>query len=287
MLAVNNILDRIDLMVSNDGLASASRDQSGDPLTTAQVIVLSIEVPEVKQLLGSRFKKAVRYLCDSQLADGHWIRPGDDWHTSITGWCMFAIAQAQIEAAKTIERGKAWLAARQSAEGGFDQSEVVLMPNSYSTCYACAGLYFAGGNTKVVQQGVNWLARQQSATGGFSDSYAVQSTAEPSLTAYVAHALGPIGWSTTEDIISKCRSFISTMQRPTGAWSAWYEDTDSVEGTAACLRVLAMDAEKFGPQIRAGVSYLKEVLERDDVENWIVLSLAYLIPGVLRDGFLG
>jgi hypothetical protein len=287
MLAVNSILNRISSMVSNDGLASANQGKSGDPLTTAQVIALSIEVPEVQYLLGTRFKKAVRYLCDSQLADGHWERPGDDWHTSITGWCMFAIARAQIDTAETIERGNAWLVARQSTEGGFAQSEAVLMPNSYSTCYACAGLYFAGGNTRTVERGVNWLARQQSAAGGFNDSYAVQSTDEPSLTAYVAHALGAIGWSATEDIISKCRSFISTVQRPTGAWSAWYEDTDSIEGTAACLRVLATDAEKFRPQIMAGVSYLKDALEKNNVEDWIVLSLAYLIPGVLRNGFLG
>ncbi|HUW10521.1 MAG TPA: prenyltransferase/squalene oxidase repeat-containing protein [Anaerolineae bacterium] len=280
------VLDRIDRMCPKDGGIASARGNSADPMTTAQILVLANDIPQVRERLGDRTDAAISFLEAQQQHDGRWLREGDDWHTSITAWATLALSLYATSSRRSVEAGTSWLTERQTVGGGFSQSDAEPEPNTYSTSYAVAALHNVGGAAQRVNDGLNWLVSHQDPAGGFGDSYSVQSGSDPSLTAYVAHALSHLSDEAATSCIDQCASFIASSARPSGAWEAWYEDTDSVEGTAASLRVLLQSPEKHENQIKAGFEYLHSTVDIDAMENWIVVSLAYLLPGD-TDGQLG
>lgn len=278
-ISKNDVLRRIDRMCVPDGGVAANEGDLADPMTTAQILVLASDFPEIRELMGGRFNTAVAYLWDQQQQDGRWLREGDDWHTSITAWSVLALSSSADASRGSLEAGVAWLSERRTADGGFSQSDAEPEPNTYSTSYATAALHAAHGPQHLIDGGVTWLRRRQDLEGGFGDSYSIQNGSDPSLTAYVAHALSRLPDTSTGDCIERCALFIAASQRPSGAWEAWYEGTDSMEGTAASLRVLLQTPEKHAKQITSGFEFLSNAADIDSLENWIVVSLAYLALG--------
>ncbi|MEU7923211.1 prenyltransferase/squalene oxidase repeat-containing protein [Micromonospora zamorensis] len=272
------ILDRLDKMVPRDGGVRPSEDAPPDALTTSQVLVLATEVDAVAELLGDRLEAAVDYLCQDQQADGRWLREKDDWHTSITAWNLLALQRLQVgpKWERAVRKGSAWLRARQTADGGFSQSDVVLRPNTYSTSYSTAASFACDPSDDAVRRGLNWLANAQSSDGGFSDDCTVEEGTDPSLTAYVAHAISSLPSEETALVREGCERYIARTQRPSGAWPAWYENVDSVEGTAAALRVLLASDNDPGPAAQAALAFLDEAVERSAPEHWIIITLAYV-----------
>lgn len=283
-LTSDAILDRLDRMCSDKGTVSAAAGKPSDPMTTAQVLVLAHDIPCVGGLLADRRAAAALYLRDQQQPDGRWLRDEDDWHTSITAWAVLALSTFSNAEQDAISRGVAWLNARQTPDGGFSQSDVVDRPNTYSTSNATAALFAVTDYSQQVADGIEWVRRNQDEQGGFKDDCAVHADSDPSLTAYVAHALSRLPHSLTGSVVEGCALFIAATQRPSGAWSAWYEDADSVEGTAAALRVLMAAQEDYGKQIEAGFMFLNRTVDIDNLENWIIISLAYILLGESTDG---
>lgn len=273
----DRILARLDDMTSQDGSVRAAFDKPGDALTTAQMVVLSSSVGLVKELLGKRVDRARDFLLDHQESDGHWRRSGDDWHTSITGWCLLALSHGSKVDRLRIKKAASWLIERQTPLGGFSQSATFDEEHTYSTSYACAGLHHTHDFEQAVSKGVSWLCDRQSLAGGFVDSCAVQRGPEASLTSYVAHALGPLNRSDSQTLLDGCRRFVCASQRPSGAWSVWYDDADSIEGTAACLRILQERPGAFEPQIKLGIQFLLRALADDDYEWWVAISLGHIL----------
>ncbi|MEV7202306.1 prenyltransferase/squalene oxidase repeat-containing protein [Streptomyces griseoluteus] len=279
LITAEALLDRIDRMCPQDGAVASARGNPPDPMSTAQILVLAQDLPPVRELLEDRIDAAISFLQEQQQQDGRWVREGDDWHTSISAWAVLGLSLFEASSAQSIAAGAAWLTERQIPDGGFSQSDVVREPNTYSTSCAVAALSMTDDAAGPVSDGLGWLARCQDSAGGFGDSYSVTSGSDPSLTAYVAHALSRLPSDTTTPLIDRCAAFIAASQRPSGAWQAWYEDTDSTEGTAASLRVLLRSPDKYAHQIQSGFEFLHKTVDLDTLENWIVVSLAYPFLG--------
>jgi squalene cyclase len=277
-LTVQAILDRLDRMSSYDGRVRAVIGKPGDPMATGEMINLALDVHQVGQLLGRRLRAAAAYLQRSQEPDGHWWRPDDDWHTSITAWSALALARSGFRASESCRCGIAWLGARQRADGGMAQSETERAANSYATAFAAAALFAVDGFGETLSRALEWLSSHQSIGGGFGDTCEGSDQPEASLTAYVAHALSYMRMGQAPTIIKGCQRFLATSQRSNGAWSSWFEDRDSIEGTAACVRVLAWDCAAFGHHVEAGLRYLSNALPYTDVDDWMVITLGQLIP---------
>jgi hypothetical protein len=282
-LTASNVLRRVDRMCAPDGTVAISPGNRPDAMSTSQVAVLAHDLSTVGSLLQSRRLSMGRFVASLQQPDGHWEREYDDWHMSITAWAVLALKSYALDSGPAAQRGAAWITRNQGPDGGFPQSDLVKTPNTYSTSYATAALYSATGDTAPVGRGLAWLRRAQDKDGGYADDYTVRTGPDPSLTAYVAHALSRLPRSMVAAIIGKCADFIAGSQRPSGAWSAWYEDADSIEGTAAALRVLLDEPGRYGSQIRAGLDYLIMATNLDELENWIVVSLAYVVLGTVPD----
>ena len=270
------VLRRLDLMCSAGGGVAAAKGKRADPMSTAQVAVLASDVSAVHELLRDRLPAVAAFLESEQQPDGRWQREGDDWHTSITGWVLLGLAATRTRSDLAVERGAAWLSARQTQDGGFAQSDTEEMPNTYSTSYATTGLAAVGGAARQVSRGIGWLHGAQDREGGFGDDYSVVTGSDPSLTAYVAHALNRLDDAAARVVVERCAGFIAATQRPSGAWPAWYEDADSIEGTAACMRVLLAYPGLYSTQITAGAAFLRRSVNITELENWIIVSLAYL-----------
>jgi prenyltransferase beta subunit len=280
-LKPQNILRHINNFSSSDGAISSSVSKAADPMTTSQVAILAHDISSVRVRLENKYAAAARFLESQQRPDGHWDRDGDDWHMSITAWAVLALAAYGTNYRASLQEGVNWIAARQAADGSFPQSDITNVANTYSTSYAAAALFAAQGNSHCLELAVKWLQKMQSRNGGFADSYTLQFGPEPSLTAYVAHALSRIPIMMAEDIIARCSDFIAGRQRPSGAWPAWYEETDSIEGTAAALRVLLRQPTRYRKQIDGGLAYLHYAANINDLDNWVVISLAYVVLGLL------
>ncbi|MFD1044517.1 prenyltransferase/squalene oxidase repeat-containing protein [Kibdelosporangium lantanae] len=126
---------------------------------------------------------------------------------------------------------------------------------------------------------MNWLAGAQAADGGFGDDYTVVEGTDPSLTAYVVHGVRSLQATETQSVISGCERYIATSQRSSGAWSAWFEAVDSIEGTAAALRVLMASKDDHSSAIKKGLEYLDNTSDLQDLENWIIVTLTYVAVG--------
>ncbi|MGW4413078.1 prenyltransferase/squalene oxidase repeat-containing protein [Nonomuraea sp. NPDC004702] len=188
-----------------------------------------------------RLEAAKLYILNQQNSDGGWTREEDDWHTFVTAWSLLGLASCSLVPDTAMDAGIRWLSARRTPDGGFAQSSDIREPNTYSTSYAVAALYAATDKLQEAAAGLRWLSSHQDVGGGYRDNYSVASGSDPSLTAYVAHALSRLPAEASDAIVSRCAQFIAGVQRPSGAWAAWYEDLDSIEGTAAALRVLMAD----------------------------------------------
>lgn len=280
----SNVLRRIDQMCAPDGSVPIAPGKRPDAMSTSQVAVLAHDMPAVGSLLQGRRPAIAAFLGSLQQADGHWERQYDDWHVSITAWAVLGLKSYRADSAAVVRQGADWIIRNQGPDGGFPQSELVKTPNTYSTSYATAALYSAVGGSVPVERGLSWLRQLQGRDGGFADDYTVRTGPDPSLTAYVAHALSRLPRAMTADIISRCGAFIAGSQRPSGAWSAWYEDADTIEGTAAALRVLLDEPERYRRQIHAGLAYLDKATKLDELENWVVVSLAYVLLRTASDG---
>jgi len=282
-LNAESILSRIDGMCSPHGAVSGADGAAPDPMTTAQLIVLAQDIPKVKEILGERIHSASDYVRSLQNADGGWTREGDDWHTSVTAWSLLGLTAAPSFSPgdPAIKAAVNRLSKSRTPDGGFSQSDEISEPNTYSSSYSIAAIYSATSDLGQVTDGLTWLKEHQDSAGGFQDDYSVITGSDPSLTAYVAHALARLPVQATAPIIADCARFIASDQRPSGAWSAWYEDADSAEGTAAALRVLLSDKNDHSHQIKTGLAYLYDTIDLDALDNWIVISLAYLMLGEL------
>lgn len=281
LLTMNSILARLDEMVPDDGAVSATKGASPDPLTTAQVLVLASEIPAVADLLRDRTAEGAAYLAQAQQGDGRWMRDNDDWHTSITAWSVLALRRTPsgVRYRDAVDAGSAWLRARQTEDGGFSQSNVVRRANTYSSSYSTAALFADAGLDDSVHRGLGWLAAMQATDGGFADDCTVVEGTDPSLTAYVLHAISPLPFGATAQIIEPAERYIAAVQRPSGAWSAWYEAVDSIEGTAAALRILQRSKRDHGAATRKGLAFLDSAVDLADPENWIFITLAYVAAG--------
>src|SRR4051812_12164613 len=108
----DQLLDTVDAMASTEGGARNNSGASVDPLTTSQLLVLSEREPTVKAVLGDRYTRSLDYLIHEQLPEGHWERPDDTWHSSISAWALTALAPARPTASESLDTGLRWLALR-------------------------------------------------------------------------------------------------------------------------------------------------------------------------------
>ena len=140
----SSIIGKLRTMILADGSVSAQRGRSGDPLTTAQMCVLCSDLPSLMADLRWNATRATQYLLNCQEPAGFWQRPGDDWHTSISGWCLLALSRHPEIPHEILAKPARWILARQAQDGGFHQAENIIRQHSYSTAYACAGLAGVG-----------------------------------------------------------------------------------------------------------------------------------------------
>jgi prenyltransferase beta subunit len=272
----DQVLDTVDAMASTEGGARNNSGASVDPLTTSQLLVLSEREPTVKAVLGDRYARSLDYLIHEQLPEGHWARPDDTWHSSISAWALAALAPARPTASESLDAGLRWLALRELPDGGVSQSETLEEPNTYSTGCTIRALKALDVPQQRVRRHVDWLMTRQASNGGFTDNCVVQKAPEPSISAYVWHALEDCPVHGADIIKRGIEEFVASTQRPSGAWTTWFENEDTLEGTAACLRVLGGAARSYPEPLRKGLAYVRSV-RLEIQEWWAVLSLGYLL----------
>jgi squalene cyclase len=271
------VLASIDRFCPANGGMPAALGGPADAMAASQLSVLAHDLASVRVMLGRRLGCLLNYVTSCQQEDGHWERDSDDWHTSITAWAVLALSVWRGPGSPEVQRGANWILARQRRDGGFIQSDATPEPNTYATSHASAALHHAGVGPEPVDRALQWLQTVQHQDGSFTDRYSVAVGGDPSLTAYVAHAVSRLPLSRAHTIKLGCETFLAKSQRSSGAWSAWFENTDSLEGTAAALRVLMREPSSYQREIQNGLAYLKSSACVEDLDPWVVISLAHVI----------
>jgi hypothetical protein len=269
-----NLINSLHSIINNDGGISGIEENGSDPLTTAQFIVLCHKISDLKVEFKSALLKAYNYLLTSQSKDGHWERQNDTWHTSITSWSLRALlCDDSFINGKSFINGLNWLLNRQDESGGFYEAEKIKTMNTYSTSTACYVLNSMHRNHEL-EHALRWLTSVQQNDGGFKDYCAIQKESDPSLSSYVVHGIEKINSPMANKIRKLVAEYLKGSQRISGAWSAWYEDIDSIEGTVASLK--ALQNNQNDQSFMKGLNFLKKELPIKNIDNWELISLSEL-----------
>jgi prenyltransferase beta subunit len=269
-----NIINSLHSIVNKDGGISGMQGNDSDPLTTAQFIVLCHKISDLKAEFKSTIDRAYNYLLASQSEDGHWERQNDTWHTSITSWSLRALlCDDSFINDKGYINGLNWLLNRQDKSGGFYEAENIETMNTYSTSTACYVLNTIHHKLEL-DRALSWLSSVQQNDGGFKDYCAIQKESEPSLSSYVVHGIENTNSPIADEIRKFVIEYLKGSQRISGAWSAWYEDIDSIEGTVASLKALKYNQNS--QSFMKGLNFLKKELPIKSIDNWELISLSEL-----------
>jgi prenyltransferase beta subunit len=272
----NKIISQLELAQTKEGSIRAYQNAQGDPLTTAETIYL---LNKWKIKCRINLIKALQWLCNAQDPSGKWTTgTPESWETSYTAWAILALNESGLCHTKNIARAVSWLISKQNLEGGFAQSDLIFIPNTYSTAYASLALLNLN-NPKYNQniyKALKWLESAQNGDGGFGLHRGEDS--EASLTAYVCHFLASFKDAQSKNIYNKAASWLVSHQRSSGAWTAWFENTDSIEGTAFTLFVLCLGNvhNQYLDSFLKGITFLNKQLGSKNIDNWICISLLHL-----------
>lgn len=265
--------------IGEDGGAIGVAGAMADPLTTAEMMyclhVNGLYYP----------KKMVKWLEQLQDTTGKWTTYSEDaWEVSITSWVLLALSCIDEKNEEAMLRAVKWLLMKQGTDGVFFQSDTQTDENTYATAYACLALYSidAVKYECQVKAGIEWLKKVQNSDGGFG--LRPYEDSEASLTAYVAHFIGKVDnkYGDVEDMKKCMTNYLLNVQNPSGAWTSWFELSDSIEGTCFVLFSLLGLSYKNTAIFEKACQFINLNLDLKTLDNWIASSLLHLIVSLDR-----
>jgi len=270
------IISQLEHAQTKDGSIKAFATAMGDALTTAETIYL-FKTSNIKSKID--IEKAMEWLCKIQSPEGKWTTGSPDaWETSTTAWAILALSKEYSKYKDNITRAISWLISKQDIDGGFSQSDFITEPNTYATAYSGLACHSLGETFKNNEnKALEWLKKAQNNDGGFG--LHIGENSEASLTAYVCHFLVSLKNKRALNIYKKATNWLIRNQRPSGAWTSWFEKSDSIEGTCFTLFVLCLGGLHLTEEdvFTKGLKFLIKKLNAEEVDNWICVSLLHLM----------
>ena len=149
---------------------------------SADVTAHTVEMLAALGLAGSeRSKRGVRWLLESQEADGSWFGRWGVNHVYGTGAALPGLVAAGVRpSAPCIRRAVRWLEAHQNEDGGWgedprsydDPAWVGRGPSTASqTAWALLALHAAGERSEALERGIAWLVATQRADGSWDEPH--------------------------------------------------------------------------------------------------------------------
>lgn len=265
--------------IGEDGGAIGTTGALADPMTTAEMMYCL-------HINGLYYpNKMLKWLESSQDTTGKWTTYLEDaWEVSITSWVLLALSCIDKKNEETMLRAVKWLLMKQGVDGGFSQSDIQTDENTYATAYACLALYSidAVKFEYQVKAGIEWLKKIQNSDGGFG--LRPYEDSEASLTAYVAHFIGKVDnrYGDVQDMKKRMINYLLGVQKASGAWTSWFELSDSIEGTCFVLFSLLGLSYKNIEVYERACQFINLNLDLKKLDNWIASSLLHLIVSLDR-----
>ncbi len=261
-------------------------DAAANAMTTAEVVACAFLLREDHMMkLGA---KGVDYLIDAQTHDGCWTDPAspDPWDVSSTAWAVSALlASGMRPSDNPVARACSWLRASVLPGGGLPTNRSHSTANTYATAYCIRALALAGDYAHV-NRCIGFIRDSQNWDGGWGLAHGDPS--EPTLTSHVLHGLVDAGRG-GDTLVVPARDYLLSSQRSPGLWSAWFEPSPSVEGTAFCSYVLLRSMPSGLPNIAQSLSFIADRVRLGTAwrvgqcnHPWIAVSCMLLASQVLQ-----